>query len=103
MRRNTHSTAGSHGSSALWQSSDGSFLSRESILLRGMVWEQDEAIHFGPNGQPHHVTIRGITPTGDAAETFIVNDREARWKTPGGMKRKRRTITVVTTCHTVRN
>ena len=82
MPRNTHSTAGSHGSSALWQSSDGSFLSRESILLRGMVWEQDEAIHFGPNGQPDHVTIRGITPTGDAAETFIVNDREARWKTP---------------------
>jgi hypothetical protein len=56
--------------------------SRESILLRGMVWEQDEAIHFGLNGQPDRITIRGVTPTGDAAETFAVNDREARWKTP---------------------
>jgi imidazolonepropionase-like amidohydrolase len=76
------SPAGSHGTSALWKSSDGSVLSRESILLRGMVWEQDEAIHFGGNGQPDRITIRGVTPTGDAAETFTVNDREARWKTP---------------------
>ena len=76
------STAGPHGTSALWKSSDGSVFSRESILLRGMVWEQDEAIHFGANGQPDRITIRGVTPTGDAAETFAVNDREARWKTP---------------------
>jgi imidazolonepropionase-like amidohydrolase len=76
------STAGPHGTSALWKSSDGSVLSRESILLRGMVWEQDEAIHLGANGQPDRITIRGITPTGDAAETFSVNDREARWKSP---------------------
>jgi imidazolonepropionase-like amidohydrolase len=76
------STAGQHGTSALWKSSDGSVLSRESILLRGMVWEQDEAIHFGPNGQPDRITIRGVTPFGDAAETFIIDDREARWKTP---------------------
>jgi imidazolonepropionase-like amidohydrolase len=76
------STAGQHGTSALWKSPDGSVLSRESILLRGMVWEQDEAIHFGPNGQPDRVTIRGVTPSGDAAETFIIDDREARWKTP---------------------
>jgi imidazolonepropionase-like amidohydrolase len=76
------STARSHGTSALWKSSDGTVLSRESILLRGMVWEQDEAIHFGSNGQPDRITIRGITPFGDAAETFAVNDKEARWKTP---------------------
>src|SRR6516164_6348839 len=76
------STAGQHGTSALWKSSDGSVFCRESILLRGMVWEQDEAIHFGPNGQPDRIAIRGFTPSGDAAETFIVDDREARWKTP---------------------
>jgi imidazolonepropionase-like amidohydrolase len=76
------STAGQHGTSALWKSSDGSVLSRESVLLRGMVWEQDEAIHLGPNGQPDRITIRGVTPFGDAAETFIIDDREARWKTP---------------------
>jgi len=76
------STAGQHGTSALWKSSDGSVSSRESILLRGMVWEQDEAIHFGSNGQPDRITVRGVTPFGDAAETFIINDKEARWKTP---------------------
>src|SRR5215471_12588488 len=76
------STAGPHGTSALWKSSDGSVLSRESILLRGMVWEQDESIHFGPNGLPDRITIRGVTPIGDAAETFAVSDREGRWKTP---------------------
>lgn len=76
------STAGQHGSSSLWKSDDGSTLMRESILLRGMVWEQDMAVHFGPNGQPDHIAIRGVTPTGDAAETFAVSDREARWQTP---------------------
>src|SRR5271170_5185395 len=76
------STAGQHGSSFLWKEGDGSVFSRESILLRGMVWEQDEAIHFGRNGQPDRIVIRGVTPTGDAAETFTVTDREARWKTP---------------------
>jgi len=76
------SSAGQHGSSFLWKDVDGSTLSRESILLRGMVWEQDEAIHFGRNGQPDRITIRGVTPSGDAAETFIVSDREARWQSP---------------------
>ena len=76
------STAGQHGVSSLWKSGDGTVLSRESILLRGMVWEQDESIHLGPNGQPDRIVIRGVTPTGDAAETFAVSDREARWQSP---------------------
>jgi imidazolonepropionase-like amidohydrolase len=76
------SSAGQHGSSSLWKGSDGSIFSRESILLRGMVWEQDESVHFGSNGQPDRITVRGVTPTGDAAETFVVDDREARWKSP---------------------
>src|SRR5262249_50484224 len=40
------------------------------------------AVHIGPNGQPDHVVIRGVTPSGDAQENFVVNDREARWKSP---------------------
>jgi imidazolonepropionase-like amidohydrolase len=47
-----------------------------------MVFEQDEAIHFGRNGQPDRITVRGVTPSGDAAETFAVDDGEARWKSP---------------------
>jgi len=76
------STAGQHGVSALWRSADGEIFSRESIHLRGMVWEEDERIHLGPNGQPDRLTIRGFTPSGDAAETFTVTGGTARWKTP---------------------
>jgi imidazolonepropionase-like amidohydrolase len=76
------SAAGQHGTSALWTSAAGDVFSRESLLLRGMVWELDESVHFGSNGQPDRIVIRGVTPTGDAAETFAVSDREARWKSP---------------------
>jgi imidazolonepropionase-like amidohydrolase len=76
------SAAGEHGYSSLWKGDEGRIFSRESILLRGMVWEQDEVIHFGRNGQPDRITIRGFTPNGDAAETFAISDNEARWKSP---------------------
>jgi imidazolonepropionase-like amidohydrolase len=76
------SAAGEHGYSALWTTNEGNVFSRESILLRGMIWEQDEAIHLGQNGQPDRITIRGVTPNGDAAETFAISDDEARWKSP---------------------
>ncbi len=76
------SAAGRHGTSAIWKGDDGSDLFRESILLRGMVTELDEAIHIGPNGQPDRIVIRGTTPSGDSQENFSVNDREARWKSP---------------------
>ena len=56
------SAAGTHGYSSVWKADDGSILSRESILLRGMVWEQDEAIHFGRNGLPDRIVIRGSLP-----------------------------------------
>jgi imidazolonepropionase-like amidohydrolase len=74
------SSAGRHGSSSLWMAADGSIFLRESILLRGMVWEQDGSIHFGRNGLPDRVAIRGINPSGDAAESFVISDGEARWK-----------------------
>jgi imidazolonepropionase-like amidohydrolase len=31
---------------------------------------------------PSAVTIRGVTPQGDAGETFTVSERQARWKSP---------------------
>lgn len=76
------SAAGQHGTSARWKGENGRLLMRESVLLRGMVWEQDATIHLGPNGQPDRISIRGVTPTGDAAESFAVSDGEARWQTP---------------------
>ncbi|MES2441865.1 MAG: amidohydrolase family protein [Pseudomonadota bacterium] len=73
------SAAGQHGTAYRW-SKDGTDYSRESILLRGMVWEQDEAIHIAANGQPDKITVRGVTPSGDAAESFAITDGKAVWK-----------------------
>jgi hypothetical protein len=54
---------------------------RESILLRGLVFEQDEVVKLDASGRPVSFTIRGVTPSGDSAETFIVDQGIGRWKT----------------------
>jgi imidazolonepropionase-like amidohydrolase len=76
------SAAGQHGTSAVWRLPDGSIASRDSLLLRGMVWEQDEVIRLGANGLPDRIVVRGVTPSGDAAETFEIEGGTARWKSP---------------------
>lgn len=76
------STAGTHGKAFTWTAADGSRVSRESLLLRGQVWELDETVKPGPDGMPSTVTIRGVTPTGDAAETFTAASGKAAWKSP---------------------
>ena len=76
------SPAGKHGTSAMWRTADGRFVVRESRMLRGMVWELDETIHLGPSGRPDHIVVRGITPEGDAAETFVIAEGIATWVTP---------------------
>ncbi|HWT12959.1 MAG TPA: amidohydrolase family protein [Allosphingosinicella sp.] len=75
------SGAGEHGRAALWRDRDGTINARESILLRGFVFEQDQAIHVGPTGVPDRVVVRGVDPSGDVAETFEVTDGTARWTT----------------------
>jgi imidazolonepropionase-like amidohydrolase len=74
------STAGPHGESWLWTMSDGARMARESMNLRGQVWEMDSAAHTGSDGMPARVEVRGVTPTGDAAETFEIADGKANWK-----------------------
>jgi imidazolonepropionase-like amidohydrolase len=76
------STAGKHGQSARWTTPDGIRMGRESILLRGQVFETDSAAHMGGDHMLDKVTIRGFTPNGDAAETFVVAARQATWKSP---------------------
>lgn len=76
------SAAGQHGQSAIWTLPDGTVATRESMNLRGQVFEQDETIHTGPNGQPDRVVIRGYTPAGDAAESFDIAGGKASWKSP---------------------
>lgn len=74
------STAGKHGDEYMWALPDGRTAFRESILLRGLVFETDETVRFGPDGMPADVTIRGVTPSGDAAEHFAISNGQASWQ-----------------------
>jgi imidazolonepropionase-like amidohydrolase len=76
------STGGRHGESWRWVTPDGTRMGRESMNLRGQVFELDSSGRAGADGLPATLTIRGVTPTGDAAETFTVSGGTARWKSP---------------------
>jgi imidazolonepropionase-like amidohydrolase len=76
------STAGLHGRSARWTTPDGVRMGRENLNLRGQIFESDSAAHFGADGMIDHLTVRGFTPQGDAAETFDVKAGSASWKSP---------------------
>jgi imidazolonepropionase-like amidohydrolase len=74
------SAAGKHGDQWVWTLPDGSIAGRYSQSLRGWITEVDDVTKLGPNGMPAAMTIRGITPSGDAAETFELNGGKAIWK-----------------------
>ena len=76
------STAGKHGDSWIWSAPDGTRMGRESMVLRGQLFELDSAGKTGRDGMPSSLVIRGFTPTGDAGETFTIRDGEASWKSP---------------------
>ena len=76
------STAGKHGDEYRWTMPDGRVAFRESILLRGLMFETDETMRIGTDGMPADVIIRGVTPSGDAAETFGIVNGTASWKSP---------------------
>ncbi len=76
------SVAGQHGKATIWTNADGRWMSRESLLLRGQVWELDQSVKFGPEGMPSELVVRGVSPQGDAGETFSVTNGVASWKSP---------------------
>jgi imidazolonepropionase-like amidohydrolase len=76
------STGGKHGDSWIWQTPDGSFMGRESMNLRGQVFELDSSGKAGADGMPATIVVRGVTPQGDAGETFSVTGGKASWKSP---------------------
>ncbi len=76
------STAGKHGDEYMWTMPDGRLAFRESILLRGLTFETDATMRIGRDGMPSEVVIRGVTPQGDAAETFAIVDGQAMWTSP---------------------
>ena len=76
------SKAGKHGDGWRWTLPDGSTAYRESILLRGLIFEQDQTVQYDDKGLPVRITIRGITPQGDSGETYVRSpDGTARWVT----------------------
>lgn len=76
------SAAGQHGTSRRWTTPDGVRWARENIVLRGFVTEIDQQMRVDDAGMLQNVTIRGVTPSGDAAETFNVADGRYRYQTP---------------------
>jgi imidazolonepropionase-like amidohydrolase len=73
------STAGKHGDDYMWITPDGRTAFRESILLRGLIFETDETMRVGADGMPAEIVIRGVTPSGDAAEKFAIANGTATW------------------------
>jgi imidazolonepropionase-like amidohydrolase len=76
------STGGKHGDSWTWVAADGARMGRESMNLRGQVWDIDYKAEPGTNGMPRTMTIRGVTPQGDAAESFSTTGGSAQWRSP---------------------
>jgi imidazolonepropionase-like amidohydrolase len=74
------SDAGKHGDMWQWQMPNGRMAYRHSQSLRGWITETDQVDLLGPDGLPVKVEVRGITPNGDAAETFSIVDGKASWK-----------------------
>jgi imidazolonepropionase-like amidohydrolase len=74
------STAGQHGSIAVWTAADGTLMGRLHLVLRGQVWDEDEAIKVGGDGTIAGYELRGSSPNGDVAETFAVAGGMATWK-----------------------
>ena len=76
------STGGKHGDSYSWVTADGTRMGRESMNLRGQVFELDSSGKAGADGMPAALAVRGMTPQGDAGETFTIEAGTARWKSP---------------------
>jgi imidazolonepropionase-like amidohydrolase len=74
------STTAHHGSDKVWTTSDGTRMIRESFVLRGQIFEMDEAIKLGADGMQVDDVVRGSTPNGDAGETFKRRGGTAEWK-----------------------
>ena len=74
------SQAGKHGDQWIWTMPDGTIAGRYSQSLRGWITEVDDVMTLGPDGFPASIKVRGVTPNGDAAETFEIRNGKAVWK-----------------------
>jgi hypothetical protein len=79
---NIVSAGGSHGAEQAWTDKNGVRWSRMKILMRGLVYDVDQEITLGDDKRPGRLVVRGVTPSGDAGESFTVENGVARWKSP---------------------
>jgi imidazolonepropionase-like amidohydrolase len=75
------SEAGKHGDQWRWPLADGRTAYRWSQELRGWITEIDQVQALAPDGSIQALEVRGVTLSGDAAETFRVENGRATWKT----------------------
>ncbi|HEU5286260.1 MAG TPA: hypothetical protein VFU20_07100, partial [Sphingomicrobium sp.] len=73
------SDAGKHGDMWRWTLPDGRIAFRHSQSLRGWITETDATVRYGEDGRPVEIVVRGITPSGDAGETYTETGGNARW------------------------
>src|SRR5687767_15271399 len=73
------SDAGQHGQMWHWTLPDGRQAARYSQSLRGWITETDAVYRTDRAGRLTDLTVRGITPGGDAAERFTVEGTKASW------------------------
>lgn len=76
------SASGQHGQEQVWTTKDGVRHAQMNILLRGLIFDVQSDMRLAPDGRPLSVVITGSTPSGDAGETFAVENGTAKWKTP---------------------
>jgi imidazolonepropionase-like amidohydrolase len=69
-----------HGEQWRWTLPDGRIAYRHSQSLRGWITETDAILQLDADGLPSEIRIRGISPNGDAAESYTLGpDGIARW------------------------
>ncbi|QDP20061.1 amidohydrolase family protein [Sphingomonas xanthus] len=73
------SDAAKHGDQWRWQLPDGRTAYRWSEELRGWISEVDQVVTLDKNGVPSAMAVRGVTFSGDAAETFSISGGQASW------------------------
>ncbi len=80
MRHVVVSDSAQHGQQWRWTLPDGRIAYRHSQSLRGWITETDATVKLGDDGLPSEIRIRGVSPTGDAAESYTLGpDDTASW------------------------
>jgi hypothetical protein len=76
------SAGGKHGEEQVWTDKNGVRHARMKIVLRGLTYDVAHATTLNEKGVPTSIIIKGVTPSGDAGETFAIDNGVAKWKSP---------------------